>query len=313
MIDVKTSSTKSTSLTPWLFISPWLLGFLLLTVYPFLASLYWSFCRYDLLSPPRFVGLEHYARLASEIRRGEGFGQAMLNTGYFALVSVPLSVILGIALASMLTWPARGRSAMRAIIFLPSILPVVSACVLWLWLLDPRDGIVNYWLTSLGLPRQLWFQGADSFFVSGRLGSKDGLVLMSLWGIGNLVVIYLAALGDIPQELYEAADLDGAGMWHRMRHVTLPMLTPVIFFNVVIGVIDAVQLFTQAYIVSEGTGQPAGSTMLVSLYLFLAAFQDLEVGYASAVAWIMLLVLAVATIGLFASAKRWVHYRGAVI
>lgn len=292
------------------FLAPWLAGFLVLTLYPFAISLVWSFCRLDLLNPPRFVGGENYRRLAAEIAAGEGFGQALTNTLYFALVSVPLSVFLGVGLATLLSQPVRGRAIYRTIIFLPSLLPVVATSVLWMWLLDPRDGLVNHGLASVGVPRQLWFQGGDEFFLSLRCGSKDGLVLMSLWGLGNFVVIYLAALADLPWELYEAAALDGAGWWGRLRHVTLPLLTPVIFFNIVIGLIDALQLFAQAYLVSEGTGEPAGATLLISLHLFLAAFQDFDVGYASAVAWMLFLLLAVLTAGLFASARRWVHYQG---
>lgn len=303
-------SLRSRRLTAWWFILPWLIGFVALVVYPFLASLWWSFCRYDLLAPPDVIGFEHYRRLAGELATGRGFGLALWNTLYYALVSVPLSIALGIGLAVLLSRPLPGRSLCRTIIFLPSVLPVVAASVLWLWLLDPRDGVVNYLLDQVGFGQHLWFQGRDEFFFSLRFGSKDALILMSLWGIGNWMVIYLAAIGDIPAEMYEAAMLDGANRWRRHWHVTLPLLSPVIFFNLVMGLIDAVQAFAQAYVVSEGTGEPGGATLLVSLHLFLSAFRDLEIGYASAVAWILFALLTLATAFLFGSASRWVHYRG---
>jgi multiple sugar transport system permease protein len=304
-----------------LFVSPWLIGLALLVVFPFAASLVWSFCRYDLLSPPQFIGTENYQRLAREILSGEDFGQAIWNTAYYALLAVPLSIALGVTLAVMLSWRVRGQAVYRTIFFLPSVVPAVAASALWLWLLDPAHGLVNHLLQSVGLPGQLWFKGTSEGALSlpatlfdGRpgvslaFGSKDALVLMSLWGVGNFMIIYLAAIGDIPRELYEAAEIDGAGPLRRFRHLTLPLLTPVIFFNLVMGLIQSVQAFTQAYIVSEGTGQPAGSTLMLSLHLFLAAFQDLEMGYASAMAWILFAILAVCTAALFRTSRRWVHY-----
>ncbi len=296
-----------------LFISPWLIGFLLLIVFPFAASFYWSLCRYDLLSPPRFVGLENYQRLASEAVTGGRFGQAIWNTAYFALLSVPLSILVGVSLAVMLSWKVRGQAIYRTLFFLPSVVPVVAASILWMWLLDPRDGIVNEGLGWLGFSGSLWFKGPTeaaappSWF---DFGSKDALVLMAVWASGNMMVIYLAAMGDIPTHLYEAAELDGAGRARRFLHVTLPMLSPVIFFNLVMGLIQSVQAFTQVYLVSEGTGEPAGWSLMLSLHLFLAAFQDLDMGYASAMAWLLFVVFLVATAILFRTARHWVHYQG---
>lgn len=295
-----------------LFVSPWLVGCLLLVVYPFAATLYWSFCEYDLLTPPRWVGGRNYERIVEELRSGEGVGRALWNTAYYALLAVPGSVVLGVGLAVVLSWRVRGQALFRAVIYAPSIVPVVAASVLWLWLLDAQDGVVNYLLAAIGLERQLWFRGVRTGLFDGSFGSKDALVLMSLWGVGNYIVIYLAALQDVPKHLYEAAELDGAGALRRFWHVTLPMLSPVIFFNVVMGLIQSVQAFTQVYIVSEGTGEPAGATMFLSLHLFLSAFKDLDMGYASAIAWVMFLVLILATAALFRVSGRWVHYQGAV-
>ena len=302
------------------FIGPWLIGFALLTVYPFLASLYWSFCRYDLLSDPQWVGGENYGRLAHDLWQGGPFGLALWNTAYYVLVSVPLSIALGVGLAVMLSCKVRGIAIYRTLLFLPSVVPVVAAAILWMWILDPAHGILNHLLSDwVGLPPQAWFQSTSEAFWPPSwigsdpvqiFGSKDGLVLMSLWGVGNFMIIYLAALGDIPTTLYEAARLDGAGPLRRFFHVTLPLLTPVIFFNLVLGTIQATQAFTQVYLVSDGQGDPAGSTLLLSLFMFLAAFRDLDIGYASAMAWILFILVLLVTLGLFRSAHHWVHYQG---
>ncbi|EAQ82082.1 carbohydrate ABC transporter permease [Blastopirellula marina] len=309
------SSTRN-RIAGYAFASPWLGGLVLLYLFPFAASLYWSFCRYDLINPPQWIGGENYTRLADEIATGTGFGQALANTAYYAAVGVPLSILLGITLAVLLSLPVRGQAIFRTLFFLPSVIPVVAASILWMWLLDPKEGIVNYGLASIGLGTPGWLQSSgdmfSTFWRTGTFapGSKDALVLMSLWGVGNFMVIYLAALGDVPKSLYEAAQLDGAGAMRRFLHITLPMLTPIIFFNLVMGLIQSVQAFTQIYIVSEGRGSPAGSTMMISLQLFLSAFQHLDMGYASAVAWLLFVLLLVATLLLFRTSRRWVYYGG---
>ncbi len=316
--DMRRRQPISADLTGWLFVSPWVMGFLLLFAYPFAASLYWSFCEYDLLSPPRFVGVEHYARLAQELRTGEGFGRAVWNTAYYGLVSVPLSIAVGIGLAIVLSWRIRGQAVFRTLCFLPSVVPVVASSVLWIWLLDPQRGLVNHCLAWLGLEGPQWLNSAREaawlpawWAGDGGFGSKDALVLMAVWAVGNFMIIYLAAIADIPDELYEAAELDGAGHARRLWHVTLPLLTPVILFNLIMGVIQSVQAFTQIYIVSEGTGAPEQSTLMLSLHLFLSAFQDLDMGYASAMAWLLFVFLLVTTMALFWSSRHWVHYQGA--
>jgi multiple sugar transport system permease protein len=308
------SSQRRNTLVGLAFISPWLIGFVLLVAWPFAASLYWSFTRYDLLSEPQWVGTDNYQRLADELRTGGRFGQALWNTAYYALLAVPLSIALGVSLAALLSQRIHGRGVFRTLFYLPSALPTVAMAILWMWLLDPNSGWVNYALHTLGVPREslpLWLTSPreaawlPQFF---DFGSKDALVLMSLWGVGNFVLIYSAALGEIPQSLYEAAELDGAGPLRRFCHVTLPLLTPVIFFNLVMGLIQSVQAFTQVYLVSEGTGKPAGSTLMLSLHLFLSAFGDLDLGYASAMAWLLFLLLSAATWFLFRTSRRWVHY-----
>jgi len=300
------------------FVGPWAVGFAALVVYPFIASLVWSFDSYDMLSPPAYVGAANYQRLADELLSGQRFGQAVWNTAYFALLSVPLSIVLGVALAVMLSWNVRGRAFYRTVFFLPAVVPAVASSILWMWLLDPQAGLVNYLLSLVGLPTPGWFNSTAEaawlpgwFTGGGGVGSKDALTLMSLWGVGNFMIIYLAAIGDIPAQLYEAAELDGAGPVRRFWHVTLPMLSPVIFFNLVMGLIHAVQAFTQVYIVSEGQGAPAGSMLMLSLYVFLSAFKYLEMGYASAIAWTMFVLVVVVTWALFRSSRYWVYYPSA--
>lgn len=306
------------------FTSPWLLGFTLLFAWPFVASLYWSFCRFDIINPPTFVGLENYRRLSAEIASGRGAGKALMNTVYYSLLSVPLSVVLGVLLAVLLSVKVRGQAFFRTVIFLPSVIPVVASSVLWVWMLQPEGGVVNAILNTVGIPPQNWLNQArpavgidgaiqiGNWFSGGPLllmGSKDALILMSLWGVGNFVVIYLAAISDVPQMLYEAAAIDGASAWRQLRHVTIPMLSPVIFFNLVMGMIRSVQTFTSIYVLSEGTGQPGESLMTISLKLFLSAFADFEMGYASAIAWIMFVGLMLVTVLLFRTSRHWVHYR----
>ncbi len=316
---------KQRNLAGILFASPWLVGFALLVAWPFAASIYWSFCQFDLINPPQLVGSEQYDRLASELRDGRGFAVALKNTAYYALLSVPLSIVVGLGLAIMLSWKIRGQAVYRTVFYLPAVIPIVAASILWLWLLDPQEGMVNYLLGWIGLPGQNWltqsrsavsgagvstfvgwFQGKNELTL---FGSKDALVLMSVWAVGNAMIIFLAALGDVPESLYEAATIDGAGRWRKFWHITLPMMSPIIFFNLVMGLIRAVQTFTSIYILSEGTGQPGDSLLVFSLHLFLSAFADLEMGYASAMAWVMFVLLVICTWLLFRSTRHWVFYQ----
>lgn len=315
---------KQRNLAGYLFASPWIVGFLLLVAWPFAASIYWSFCRFDLINPPELIGTDNYQRLMSELTEGRGFAVALRNTAYYALLSVPLSIVVGLLLAIMLSWKVRGQAFYRTVFYLPAVIPIVAASVLWLWLLDPQDGMVNYLLGWVGLGDQNWLTQSRSAVsgdgiatITGWLkgqneltlfGAKDALVLMSIWTVGNAMIIFLAAIGDVPESLYEAATIDGAGPLRKFWHVTLPMLSPVILFNLVMGLIKSVQTFTSIYILSEGTGQPGESLLVFSLHLFLSAFSDLEMGYASAMAWVTFVILVVCTLLLFRSSKHWVHY-----
>ncbi len=308
---------REQSRTALVMILPWFLGFALFVVFPFAASVGWSFCRYDLLQPPQFVGLENYRRIVHEIATGSGSGQALWNTFYYAVLAIPLSVVLGIALAVVLSWQVKYQGVYRTLCYLPTVVPVVATSILWLELLNPRDGLVNAGLHSLGLPAPGWFEDyREAAWLpawwqgNGGMGSKDALVLMTLWGVGNWMVIYLAALRDVPGDIWEAAALDGAGRFSRLWNIGLPLISPVIFFNLVMGFIQSFQAFTQMYVISDGVGGPERSLLTLSLHIFLSAFGDLNMGYASALAWITLVFLAVGTAILFRSARHWVHYQG---
>jgi multiple sugar transport system permease protein len=277
------------------FLAPWLLHFLALDLYPFVASFYYSLTRYSVLNPPRFIGLDNYVELLTQ---DPLFGVALYNTLYYAFFALGLGTTLAIALALALNTKIRGLSFYRTIYYLPSVTPAVAAAVLWIWVLDPQFGILNTFLYWLGLPSPGWL--ADPAW------AKPALILMSLWSIGGTVVIYLAGLQDIPAELIEAAALDGATAGQRLWHITLPLLTPVIFFNVVTGLIGALQYFTQAYVMTRGG--PADATLFYALYLYESAFTYLKMGYASALAWILFLLIMGLTILIVSSSRRWVYY-----
>jgi multiple sugar transport system permease protein len=282
-------------LTGYAFISPWLVGFLVFTAVPFLVSIYLSFTRYDIVSSPEWVGLANYRKLLT----GDPlFWKSLWITFHYALVAVPMGIAAGVGLALLLNLELRGISVYRTIFYVPSIVPVVATSVVFIWLLNPQIGLVNGILARFGVIGPAWLQDTKWAFWS--------LVFMSLWSVGGSMIIYLAGLKDIPTTLYEAAIIDGAGPWQRTRHVTLPMLTPVIFFNLIMGVIGAFQYFTQAYIMT--LGGPEDSTHFYALYLFNRAWRYLDMGYASAMAWILFVIVMAFTLVIFRSHRRWVHY-----
>jgi multiple sugar transport system permease protein len=260
-----------------------------------LTSIYWSFTRYYVVSPPVWVGGANYAAMV----RDPVFWGSLLLTLKYALVAVPLGIVLGVGLALLLNVPLRGISVLRAAFFVPSIVPAVATTVVFIWLLNPQIGLVNSLLGLLGVQGPAWLREPTWTFWS--------LIMMSLWTVGGTMVIYLAGLKDIPLHLYEAALIDGANTWQRLWHVTLPMLTPVIFFNLVMGVISAFQHFTQPYMLLLQQA-PEESTRLLAVYLFERAWRYLDMGYASAMAWILFVMVVLITGVLLRTHKRWVHY-----
>ena len=216
--------------------------------------------------------------------------------------AVPLGTLFGILLAMLLNMRVRGLSAFRTIFFLPSITPIVAAAIVWLWMFNPRSGVVNYLLSFVGINGPAWLGDPQ--------WAKAALILMSVWSVGNAVVIYLAALQDVPRELLEASSLDGANAVQKIWNITLPMISPVILFNVIVGLIAAFQFFTQVHVMTDGRGSPADSTLMMSIYLYQSAFEFFKMGYASAQAWILFLIIVVFTMVLFRVSGRLVYYGG---
>jgi len=285
------------NLLGYAFLSPWLIGFLVFTLIPFVVSIYLSFTRYEVVTSPVWVGTANYGEMFS---RDPIFWKALVITLKYAAVAVPLGTVAGVGLALLLNADIRGMSVYRTLFFIPSIVPMVATSVVFIWILNPQIGLVNGILKKFGVVGPAWLADPKYAFWS--------LVMMGLWSVGGSMIIYLAGLKDVPPHLYEAAMIDGASSFQRLRHVTLPMITPVIFFNLVMGVIGAFQYFTQAYIMTSGG--PEDSTMFYALYLFNRAWRYLDMGYASAMAWVLFIVIMICTGLIFKSQKKWVHYGG---
>ena len=286
------------------FMSPWIIGFSAFYVYPMASSLYFSFTKYDILSEPRWTGLSNYRFMFTS---DPLFWVSLRNTLWIIAVLVPLQVVFAIVSATALTRVKRGLTLYRTVFFLPSMVPLVAATLGFISLLTPA-GPVNRLLGLLHLPQPLWF-------VDPRW-TKPGLTMIGLWGIGQIMIIFLAALLDVPTQLYEAAEIEGANPWQRFRHVTLPMISPVIFFSAIIGMIQGFQYFTQAYVISRSgdqtrpVGYPQDSLLFYLSHLYQQGFEGFHMGYAAALSWVMFIVTMTCTIALIRSSRRWVHYQG---
>ena len=277
------------------FVSPWIIGLGVFLLYPILASLYYSLCDYSVFYKARFIGVANYI----DIVQDKVFWKSLLNTLFFAALSVPLGLMLALALAMLLNSGVRGLTVYRTIFFLPALMPMVALAVLWLWIFNGEYGVLNTALSGLGVPSPGW--------LTDPAWSKPALVLLSLWGVGYAMVIFLAGIQDVPVHLYEAADLDGATWWQKIRHVTLPMISPVILFNGIMGIIGSLQYFAIPYIMTPN-GQPARSAYFYAMYLYDNAFAYIKMGYASAMAWILFLVIFALTLLSLRLASRYVHY-----
>lgn len=284
-------------LTGLAFISPWLIGLLAFTVYPLISSLYFSMTRYDLIRPPVFIGLDNFVFMFTKDAR---FWTVIGNTIFYVAFSVPISIITAFLIANLLNTPIFGRSFFRGIIYIPSIVPAVCTAMVWLLLLNIQYGAVNGILTSLHIPAIP--------FLSNPTFSKPTLVLIAAWASGGTVVVFLASLQDVPRSLYEAATVDGANAFQRFMNVTVPLCSPVILFNLIISLIGAFQEFTLPWLLTAGG--PAASTELYSLHLYRNAFQNLRMGYASALAWLLFVIIVIFTVILFRTSGRWVYYGG---
>jgi multiple sugar transport system permease protein len=295
------------------FMSPWILGFTIFFGYPLVMTAYYSFTHYDLLSAPQWIGLANYEYLFNGDQR---IWPAVSNTLWMIAVAVPLNVLFAFGIAVMLSRARRGVGFFRTVFYLPALVPPVAATLGFVYLLNPGTGPVNTLLEHLGLPTPLWFDSPT--------WSKPSLVMLGIWGVGNLMIIFVAALIDVPRHLYESAELDGAGALQRLRWVTLPTISPVILFAVVIGVIEGMQYFTQAYVAStiaggsaasatEGAnslGYPLDSTLFYPVLLYQQGFRYFNMGYASAMAMLLLAVAFAVTFVIVRNSRRWVHYQG---
>lgn len=284
----------------YLFIMPWLLGFLFFTLGPMIASLYFSFTRYEFPLTPKWIGLKNYATALFE---DELFYVSLANTIYYVGIGVPLGLIVSLLLAMLLDRSIRGRAVWRTIYYLPSIVPTVASTFLFMYIFQPEYGLINGWIWKL-------FRVEGPGWFNSKQWVKPTFILLSLWGAGGpRMIIFLAGLQNIPSELYEAAEVDGAGRWQKLLNITIPMLSPTIFFNLITGIIGAFKIFGPAYVATSG-GPYYGSYFYV-LHLFNNAFQYWNSGYASALAWILFLIILVLTLIQFKVARSWVYYESA--
>ena len=284
----------------FLCIAPWLVGFLLLTLGPMVFSFLISLTKWDLISVPKFVGFDNYAAIFADDFR---FRKSLAVTALYAAMSLPLGMIGSLAVAMLLNLNLRGMRVFRSIFYIPAILPGAAVAMLWMWILKPQGGVLNYLLGMAHLPQPKWLSDPN--------WALPAFVIMSLWGIGGGMIIYLAGLQSVPTQLYEAAEIDGAGSWKKFWTITLPMISPTIFFNLIMGIIGSFQVFTASYIMTPGGG-PGYSTLFYVLYLYQKAFRYLQMGYASALAWILFAIVLALTLVVFRTSARWVYYEAEV-
>ena len=279
-----------------LFVSPWILGFLAFYFYPFFATLYYSFTRFTGIGNPVFTGLSNYSGLLHDSM----FHTAVFNTVYYTVIEVPFSTVVALGLALLLNMKVRGQAVYRTLFYIPSIVPVVASSLIFVWIFQPSFGIVNALLSDVHITGPAWF-----FSIT---WSKPTFILLGLWGLGQPMVIYLAALQGVPKEMYEVAALEGASAWSRLRRITIPMISPVILFNVILSLVLSIQYFTQAQVIESPPGSPGTSTMFYVTYYYQQAFQDLHLGYASAMAFLMFVGVLIVTVVLLRTSSRWVYY-----
>jgi len=279
----------------YLFITPWVFGFIVFTAGPILASIFFSFNIYDVIQPPRWIGLGNYQNLLQD----RLFWQSLKVTTVYSAGSVPLGILLSMAIALVLNRNIRGVSMFRTVFYLPSVISGVAVSLLFMWIFNSDFGILNYLLWKL-------FHIRGPAWIMSERWVIPSLILMSFWGMGGGIIIYLAGLQGIPTELYEAAEIDGAGAWGKLRKITTPMMTPVIFFNLVTGIIGSFQVFTQAYVMTGGG--PHNASLFYVLYLYRNAFYYFKMGYASALAWVLFVVVLILTLLVFKSSPAWVYY-----
>ena len=286
-----------------LFALPWIIGFLVFQLYPILASVYYSFTSYNLFSSPEWIGLENFREMFAD----DKFYKSMFNTLYMTVFGVPLGLFFALLVAMALNTESRLQPLYRALVYLPTIVPIVAATYLWRWILNAQYGYLNSVLASLGLPEPLWTEDAP--------WTKPALLIIGLWTVGGTTIIFLAALKEVPRSYYEAARIDGAGAWSQFWNITWPAISPVTLFQLVIGVLGSLQYFTQAYLFSQerlntASGGPEDSLLMYGMYIFHNAFVYLDMGYASALSWMLFIASMAVTAVILLFARKWVHYEG---
>ena len=287
-----------------LFSSPWIATFFIFQVYPIVKAFYYSLTSYNLLQPPQFIGFQNYVNLFQDPK----FYLSLWNTMYIAIFGLIPQLVFSLAMALLLNNEVKGRALYRTIYFLPTIVPIVASSLLWMWLLNPEHGLIDQVLGALHLGQPAWL--VDPMW------TKPSLILMGFWGTGTNTVMYLASLQDVPQTYYESARIDGAGPWKRFWNVTLPAISPMTLFLLIMGLISSFQTFSQAYIFSNGgaggqnIGGPNNSLLFYAVYLFQQAFSFLQMGYAAAMGWVLFIIVVILTVIIFLTAARWVYYGG---
>lgn len=279
-------------------ISPWLLRFLVLTVGPMLASLYFSFTDYPILSAPQWTGVDNFRTMVAS---DDLFWLSLGNTFYYVGISVPLNIVASFGFALLLNRKLRGEDVYRTLVYLPAMVPIVASAVLWKWIFNSQSGLSGIFFHLLGMQSPHWFENPAL--------SKPALIIMSLWNIGPPITIFLAGLQGIPGYLYEAAHIDGAKPMTQLFRITLPIMTPVVLFNLVMGIINSFQVFAPAYIITQGG--PLNSTMFFMYHLYRQGFQFFKMGYASALSWVLFAIILLFTLTIFRSSRSWVFYHGA--
>jgi multiple sugar transport system permease protein len=287
------------SLEGWLLASPWIIGFVVWTVGPMIASAYYSLTKFDLINPPQWVGFAQYIKIFTQDPRTL---HALKITTIYSVVSIPAKIVLGMALAMLLNAQIRGLEWYRTIYYLPAVLSGVAVALLWKWVFSPEFGLLNLALSWFGIQGPAWLVD--------QRWALFALILMSLWGVGGGMVIYLAGLQGVPTELYEAASVDGANGIRKFWSITLPMMTPVLFFQLVMGIINSLQVFLEGYVMTGGG--PYDATLFYMLHLYNYAFWHFEMGYASAMAWILFIYIMILTLVVLRSSQAWVFYQGTV-
>ena len=290
------STTRREAISFYLAISPWLIGFLAFTLIPMVIALYLGFTNWDLFGTPRWAGLDNYARMLADPL----FGQALKVTTIYTAVYVPAEIVGGLALALLVNRKTRGVSIFRTILYLPSVLAGVAYVVLWMWIFNPQGGLLNTLLGYFGVAGPRWLNDPN--------WALPALLLMTFWGWGRSMVIFLAGLQGVPPELYEAGAIDGAGDWAKLRRITLPMITPTILFALILSIISTFQTFTSAFVATNGG--PLDATLFFVLYIYRQAFQFFRMGYAAALAWVLFVIVMALTLVLFRSGQFWVYYEG---